>query len=1008
MPPVISQRSLRVRLESRSELPLSSDSEPTRLAAPLVFDRYRTIREIGSGGMATVYLAEDTKHTRLVAIKVMKPAVAQAIGQERFLREIDIAARLNHPHVVPLFDSGAAGEHLFYVMPYVEGESLRARLAREGPLPLEEALRLARQVASALSHAHHHYLVHRDVKPENILMADGIALVSDFGIARSTTAREDERTRASTGLGAILGTPAYMSPEQACGEPVGPSSDIYSLACVVFEMLAGQPPFEATSSESLIRLHVSATPRALDTVCPTVPAAVALVLQRALAKRPQDRYASAVQFAEALATAAAGGPTPTPAPAGEALPGHNLPRHRTHFIGRERELSECARLLDGARVLTLTGIGGCGKTRLALKLAEHLLPSFPGGVWFVDLAATSEGSRVIEAVAGALEVRETAGKALMQSIGEHLAGRRALIILDNCEHLLDDVGVLSDRLLEAGSELRLLVTSREGLGIDGERLLPLRSLSVPSVQSSHDVAAIRESESVRLFVDRAQRVVRDFDVTPVNAAGVAEICRRLDGIPLAIELAAARVKVLSIDQIRERLDDRFRLLTGGSKTAMARHQTLQAAMEWSYDQLTPEEQRLLRLVAVFSGGWTLDVVSRLADEGTDEFELLDELSRLVDKSLVIVDRRAEGEPRYSLLETVRQYARDRLKDAGDLVTVRNRHAAEFAALAERAYAGRVSEEDRWSAVLEAERDNLRAALDLLRACDPERHLHMAGALAWFWVARSYLVEGREQLTAALSATPADPPRASRARALAGAANLLAWQGDSAAAASCWRDALRIWREVGDERELALALEGAGWADFVAGEDERAAATFEEYMRLQRATGDVHLIHRAMIGVGQLAVALDRVDQARCCAAEILAYCSSHPNTRSEHLAFHYLADCALIELNFAESLKLYRESLRLALVLGDHVEIGFEVQGTAMSLAGLGEDAAALRLVAGMAADWSRVGANVSVRFWGALLDRHIGGARQRLGADVDRVWNEGLRLSFDEVIRLAMTHGAP
>ena len=254
-----------------SELPLPSDSDPTHLAAPLAFDRYRTIREIGSGGMATVYLAEDAKHNRLVAIKVMKPAVVQAIGQDRFLREIEIAARLNHPNVVPLFDSGAAGEYLFYVMPYMEGESLRTRLTREGPLPLEEALRLSHQVASALSHAHHHQLVHRDVKPENILMAEGIALVADFGIARSTIARDDDRTQASTVSGGILGTPAYMSPEQACGEPVGPPSDIYSLACVVFEMLAGQPPFEATSSESLIRLHVSATPRAIDTLAPRCP-----------------------------------------------------------------------------------------------------------------------------------------------------------------------------------------------------------------------------------------------------------------------------------------------------------------------------------------------------------------------------------------------------------------------------------------------------------------------------------------------------------------------------------------------------------------------------------------------------------------------------------------------------------------------------------------------------------------------------------------------------------------
>jgi hypothetical protein len=232
--------------------------------------------------------------------------------------------------------------------------------------------------------------------------------------------------------------------------------------------------------------------------------------------------------------------------------------------------------------------------------------------------------------------------------------------------------------------------------------------------------------------------------------------------------------------------------------------------------------------------------------------------------------------------------------------------------------------------------------------------------------------------------------------------LLAWQGDGAAAADASRQAIEIWREVGDEREIALALEGSGWADFLAGEDERAYATFEEYMRLERATGDIHRIHRAVVAVGQLAVALDRVEQARACAAEILAYTRVHPNTRGEQLAFHYMADCALIEQNFTESLKFYRESLRRAIILDDHVETGFEVQGAAMSVAGLGQAETALRLAAGVAAEFARVGAAVRIRFWDALLERHIGAARAQLGDRAEAVWNEGLQLSFDEVIQLA------
>ena len=955
--------------------------------------------------MATVYLAEDTKHKRLVAIKVMRPDVVRAIGQDRFLREIEIAARLNHPHVVPLFDSGAEGEHLFYVMPYVEGESLRTLLTRDGALRLDEALRLAREMASALSHAHQHKLVHRDIKPENILLADGSALVADFGIARSTADSGSDRTVAPTQFGAVLGTPLYMSPEQACGEQVGPASDIYSLGCVVFEMLVGRPPFQASSTESIIRMHLTATPEPADTLRPSVPAAVARVLQRALAKTPQDRFASAAQFAEALAAAAAGGPTPPPAPISEGVPEHNLPAQRTQFIGRERELAECARLLGDTRVLTLTGVGGCGKTRLAVELAQQLLPSFPGGVWFVDLAPVVDGSRVVEAVAAAMQIRESAGRDLAEALGDRIGGARVLLILDNCEHVLVGAASVVEGLLVRGRELRLLVTSREGLGIDSERLLALKSLVVPAPQESRDLEAVRRCESVRLFIDRARRVVPGFDLTATNAPGVAEICRRLDGIPLAIELAAARVKVLSVDQIRERLDDRFRLLTGGSRTALPRHQTLQAAIEWSYDQLTPGEQRLLRTVSAFTGGWSFEILSRMLAPEIDEFVLLDELSRLVDKSLVIVERSEGAEPRYSLLETVRQYGRDRLKDCGELETVRARHASEFLALAESAYEGRLTAEDRWSAALETEHDNLRTALDLLRDTDPERHLEMAGALAWFWIARSYLIEGDAHLSAALTATAAAPPRRARARAMSGAAGLFAWQGASAPAAESWREALEIWREVGDEREIALALEGAGWADFVAGEDERAYATFQEFMRLQRTSGDVHLINRAVVGVGQVAVALGRVDEARACSADILAYCRVHPSTRSEHLAFHYLADCALIEHNFAESLRLYRKSLDLALTLGDHVEIGGEVQGVAMSLAGLGELATAVRLVAGIAADWSRVGANVSVRFWRALHDEHIGAARAELGPQADTIWTEGLGLPFDDVIQLAMTH---
>ena len=368
-------------------------------------DRYRITAEIGAGGMATVYLADDVKHRRQVAIKVLKPEISAAIGRERFLREIEIAARLNHPHIVPLFDSGAAGDLLYYVMPYVRGESLRARLQREAQLPLDDALRLTREIAAALGHAHQHDLVHRDIKPENILIVDGMALVADFGIARTMTAgAPDQGTQMATMVGAVIGTPQYMSPEQAIGGAVDQRSDIYSLACVLFEMLAGQPPFVAPTADALLRMHVTAEARPVTESRPAIPAALARVVASGLAKRPDDRFASTAQFAEAIAAAMTEVGT---AAAPAAATAHNLPRPRTQFIGREREIAECVRLLDDTRLLTLTGIGGGGKTRLAIRVAEEVVSSYPDGVWFVDLAPVTDAGRVLETIAGVFGVRET-------------------------------------------------------------------------------------------------------------------------------------------------------------------------------------------------------------------------------------------------------------------------------------------------------------------------------------------------------------------------------------------------------------------------------------------------------------------------------------------------------------------------------------------------------------------------------------------------------------------------
>lgn len=385
--------------------------------------------------------------------------------------------------------------------------------------------------------------------------------------------------------------------------------------------------------------------------------------------------------AQAAATAA-----PAATPRTTAAPLHNLPDPRTRFIGREAALADLARLLPSTRLLTLTGIGGCGKTRLALQFARQQLEAFADGVWFVDLAPLKDVERVAAACAAVLGLREEGDTPLMAKLLEHLAARRTLLLLDNCEHVVDGVVALVESLLAGSCGTAVIATSREGLALSGEQIYPVRSLSLPA---SPDIEAVQAAESVRVFVDRARLARPDFEVDADNAATVAEICRRLDGIALAIELAAARVTMLPVADIASRLDDRFRLLTGGHR-ALPRHQTLHAAMQWSYEQLAPAEQRLLRQVSVFAGGWTLRAAADVAGIA-DEYETLALLTALHDKSLLDVDRDvAGGRPRYRMLETVRQFALDRLNECGEGEAARHRHVEHCLAIAEEADADRKS------------------------------------------------------------------------------------------------------------------------------------------------------------------------------------------------------------------------------------------------------------------------------------------------------------------------------
>ena len=563
------------------------------------------------------------------------------------------------------------------------------------------------------------------------------------------------------------------------------------------------------------------------------------------------------------------------------------------------------------RLLTLTGVGGSGKTRLALQAAAELVSVFRDGVWLVELGSLHDGALIAVEVAAALGVEQLPGRAMQESLIGYLRSRHTLLVLDNCEHLLDDTVQLLDGLLRSCPQLQIMATSREALGMAGEVLYLVPSLSVPPPGAEPDLSALNEHEAVRLFVDRAAAVRPGFSLNAANRRAVADISRRLDGIPLAIELAASRIRAMSAEQLCARLDDRFALLTGGSRTALPRQQTLEAAMDWSYDLLTAPEQQLLRRLSVFRGGFSMEAAERVGSAGErGRFDALDLLSRLVDKSLVGAEERGD-EMRYRLIETVRTYARSKLAETEDGRPVSARHAAYYLELAESAETRmRGPAETAWMRRLEAEHDNLRAAVEwTLDERQTEMALRFSWALLTYWVARGFSQEGLRLVERALEGGEAvdplikargmeaasmllhmhgDTARAGRllaeseaafaaldahhdrGLALLRMAALVAAQGDHGRATDLYRRAMGLLDEAGDQWGVANCLEGQGDIALIDGDLDGARAAFQESLELRRRFNHPRSVAQSLVALGSIALAEAEYEQAGELLEEALA------------------------------------------------------------------------------------------------------------------------------------------
>ncbi len=649
----------------------------------------------------------------------------------------------------------------------------------------------------------------------------------------------------------------------------------------------------------------------------------------------------------------------------------NLPVQLTPLIGRERELRDIADLIrgDDVRLVTATGLGGAGKTRLALQAGAELVEDFPGGVFFVPLAPVTEPELVVPAVAEAFGIDETLG----QSLRGYLAGKRILLVVDNLEQVLDAAPRLAELL--AGAEgLKMIATSREPLRISGERVY-----AVPPLPSS---------DAVTLFRERAQAVEHEFDLTSDNIAAVTAICDQLDGLPLAIELAAARIKALSPEAMLPRLGERLKLLRGGARDLPERQRTLRQTLLWSFDLLDHEEQRLFTWLAIFVGGFTLEAAEAVCDAEVDV------VASLVDKSLI----HRSGD-RYTMLETVREFAHEQTEFRADELGAR--HAAYYLGVAEEAYVSRLENETPVAERIAPDHDNFRAAIDYFHREQPPDELRLVGALGWFWRGRSHMAEGRARLATAIES--AGERNAELARALSGVGSIAAWQGDFEVARPALEESIAFWRESKNALEEGLAWEQLAWAYFYRGDDPDARAAAEQSVELLQRHGDQRLVTRAQLAACQVLVSEGDLDAAEPIAREALTFAESYDDDWAVHLAHHFLADCALIREEYDLAEERYARALRAA--LAHWSEMLFELQGVAMAASGRSQPERALRLAGAASAELDALGVDLSgVKFWIALQQKNFGRAREALGEErADAVWEAGRQLPLERAVEEAL-----
>jgi len=1033
--------------------PPTSDHKLSTLSPGSRFGSYEILQRLGAGGMGEVYRARDTRLERELAIKTLSQELCcHPEALSRFDREARSASALSHPNIVTIYELGQVNGTHYIAMELVQGETVRALLT-SGPIPFRQAVALAAQVADGMAKAHEIGIVHRDLKPENLMVSgDGTAKVLDFGLAklrRPGSADSSNSTTTITEHGTIMGTVGYMSPEQAIGNEVDFRSDQFSFGSVLYEMVTGSPAFRKKTHVETMAAILRDEPERLAAKMPQAPAPFVWIVERCLAKDPKQRYGSTRDLARDLA-AVRDRLADLPAREAEVRP-NNLPVQRTAFIGREREEEGLRQLLSRAdvRLVTLTGPGGIGKSRLALQVAGEVAAQFPGGVCFVALAAVSEPGLIASTIGQAVGVREGGNQSPQERLKEYVSSldQPMLLLLDNFEHVLAAAPMIA-QLLTQGPKLKAVVTSQAPLHVYGEHEFPVPPLALPDLKSTPPLDVLSQLPAVALFVERAKAVKHDFALTKENAATVAAICARLDGLPLALELAAARIKLLSPSAMLTRLESRLNLLTGGARDLPTRQQTLRGTVDWSYGLLNAAEQTLFRRLAVFTGGCTLEGVEAVCDtKGDLGLDVLDGMASMVDKSLAQQVEQADSETRFFNLSTLREYALERLAESNDEAATRRAHAAYYLVLAEEGAEDVVSHPE-WLERFEVEHDNFRTALDyLIKTGDAEWALRLGAALFPFWETREHLREGRDAIARLLALEGAATRPKLRARLLFAAAVLTSEQGDSAAARQLFEDSLETCVDLQDKRGVAVALNALALTARDHGELAHATLLFERCVAIWRELGvsaDIARVLSNLAGVMKLqgahaqASALyeeclsmfrkagDGAGEAwtlNCLgdvAREKADFVAAHAFCEQSLAAFRQLRDgwgiaSALLDLanlscdqgNNDEARRLYGESIREFQDLGHKRGVARVLECLATNAAAQSKAEQALHLAGAAAALRQRLGAPLTLAEQ-PRLEKALEFARRTSSSAAGlTAWMEGWEMPLERAIQEGFNSGA-